>query len=129
MIEIFLNFYILSSMTIGENLRRLRNEKGLSLRKLQREVGISHNTIEGYEINSIQPTIKNCYKLCKYFDVPLEYLFLGEESLKDFQDVNLLVLFNKIDKMDKEDRTTIKKYILKYMKSKKELEKLKNEAD
>jgi len=116
-------------MKIGNYLRKLRNNKGLSLRELQKEVGISHNTLGGYERNKVQPTIENCYKLCQYFDVPIEYLFLGEDSLKNFQDVNLLALFNKLDKLDKEDRDIIKKYLDKYVMNKNELNKLRKRME
>ncbi|KKL92559.1 hypothetical protein LCGC14_1883480 [marine sediment metagenome] len=116
-------------MKIGENLRKLRNNKGLSLRELQKKVGISYITLGSYERDAIKPTIYNCYKLCKYFEVPLEYLFLGEDSLKDFHDVDLLLLFNKVDRLENEGRTTIKKYIIKYLQSKKELDQIKKEAE
>ncbi len=115
-------------MRIGNNLRALRKKQGLSLRKLQNEVGISHNTLGSYERNTIQPTIENCYKLCKYFEVPIEYLILGENCSKNYKDIELVELFNLIDKMESEDRETIKKYVYKYIKSKKEFEQVKNEA-
>lgn len=116
-------------MRIGNNLRALRKKQGLSLRKLQNEVGISHNTLGSYERNTIQPTIENCYKLCKYFEVPIEHLILGENCSKNYKDIELVELFNLIDKMESEDRETIKKYIYKYIKSKKDFEQVKNEAE
>lgn len=115
-------------MKIGNNLRALRKKKGLSLRQLQNEVGISHNTLGSYERNTIQPTIENCYKLCKYFEVPIEYLILGENCSQNYRDIELVELFNLVDKMEGVDRETIKKYIHKYIKSKKEFEQVKNEA-
>ena len=116
-------------MRLGDYLRNLRKEKELSLRELQKEVGISHNTLGSYERNTAQPTVENIYKLCRYFKVPVEYLFLGEDSLKNFRDIDLLALFNKVDRLEEEDRDIIKKYILKYVHSKKELDRLKKEAD
>jgi len=116
-------------MKIGDNLRKLRKVKGLSLRQLQKELGISHNTLGSYERNTIQPTIENCFKLCKYFEVPIEYLILGEDCKQNYNDIELIELFNKVDRMDKEDRETIKKYVQKYIKSKEELDKLRGEAE
>ena len=116
-------------MSIGVNLRKLRKNKGLSLRKLQKEVGISHITLGSYEREASQPTIINCYKLCKYFEVPLEYLFLGEDSLKNFQDIDLVVLFNQVDKLEKQDRDIIKKYLTKYLKAKNELGEIRKEIE
>jgi len=114
---------------MGERLRELRKKKGLSLRQLHKEIGISHITLGSYERGASQPTINNCYKLCRYFGVPLEYLFLGKESLKNFHDVDLVVLFNKIDKLDKEDRVIIKNYLNKYLNAKNELNKIRKEGE
>ena len=50
-------------MKIGKNLRKLRKEKNLSLRDLEKEVGISHNTLGTYERDTAQPTIENYFKL------------------------------------------------------------------
>jgi len=116
-------------MKIGDNLRALRKKKGLSLRQLQNEVGISHNTLGSYERNTIQPTIENCYKLCKYFEVPIEYLILGENCSLNYKDIELVELFYLVDKMESGDRETIKKYINKYIKSKNEFDQIKNEAE
>jgi len=60
--------------------------------------------------------------LCRYFDVPIECLFLGEDSSKDFKDIELLTLFNKMDKLEKEDRDFVKNYLRKFISAKKELD-------
>jgi len=116
-------------MTVGDNLKKLRKNKGLSLRKVQKATGISYNTLGSYERNTCQPTIENIYKLCRYFDVPIEYLFVGEDSLKNFKDIDLLSLFNKIDKLGKEDRDFLKKYLKKFINAKEELYKVKKEME
>ena len=116
-------------MDIGKNLRSLRNKKGLSLRKLQDEVGISHNTLGAYERGSIQPTIENCYILCKYFEVPIEYLILGDDCIREYNDIELKALFSKVDDMDKENREIIKNYINKYIRTAEEFNALKKEAE
>ena len=113
--------YILFDMKIGNNLRKLRKKKGLSLRQLQKEVGISHNTLGAYERNTVQPTIENCYKLCKYFEVPMEYLIFGDDILQDFKDYELVQLLHEIDEMKPEDRVIIKKLIKRYINTKNEL--------
>ena len=114
-------------MTIGENLRKLRQKKGLSLRKVQKETGIAYNTLGSYERNTSQPTIENIYKLCRYFDVPIEYLFVGEDSYKDFKDIELLTLFNKMDKLEKENRDVVKNYLKKFINAKEELDRVKKD--
>ena len=118
---------ILTFMKIGDYLRKLRMKKGLSLRELQKEIGISYNTLGSYERNTAQPTLENIYKICRYFEIPIEYLFLGDESLKEFRDSELLSLFNKIDKLDKEDRDFVKSYLKEYLDAKKRFDEVKRE--
>ncbi len=116
-------------MKIGKNLRKLREEKGLSLRQLQDEVGISHNTIGAYERDVVQPTIDNYFKLIEYFEIPFNYLAYGKEVAESFIDSELKALFKKTEKLKKKDREIIKKYIRKYLKARLDLERLKEEAN
>ena len=116
-------------LLIGETLRDLRKKKGLSLRALDKKVNISFNTLSAYERNVVQPTLENCYNLSKFFEVPIEYFVLADKSKKEFNDIELLNLFNEVDLFDEEDRVVIKKYIKKYMKTKAELESLKEESE
>ena len=123
-------FSIINCMLlIGETLRDLRKKKGLSLRALDKKVNISFNTLSAYERNVVQPTLENCYNLSKFFEVPIEYFVLADKSKKEFNDIELLNLFNEVDLLDEEDRVVIKKYIKKYMKTKAELESLKEESE
>ncbi len=111
-------------MKIGKYLRNLRKNKRLSLRQLEKEIGISYNTLGSYERNTCQPTIENCYNICKYFEVPIEYLVLGEDCIQNYQDIELIELFNKADRMEKEDREMIKKLLKKYIYTKEELNQI-----
>ncbi len=115
-------------MKIGKNLRKLREEKGLSLRQLQEEVGISHNTLGAYERDIVQPTIESYFKLIEYFEVPFNYLAYGKEVSEGFIDSELKSLFKNAETLKKKDREIIKSYIKKYLKTIRDLQKLKEEA-
>ena len=69
---------------IGENIKRLREQQGLSIRKLAARIGMSHNTLACYEREAIMPSLDTGYRLAEYFDVPLEYLVKGEKVNSDF---------------------------------------------
>ena len=114
---------------IGDKLKVLRAEKGLSLRALGEEVGISFNTLASYERNLVQPTIEYCFKLSRYFEVQMEYFILGEKSKKEFRDPELLDLFHGTDSLERIDRNVIKRYIRKYLKAKQVLDELTLEAE
>jgi len=127
----FFDSSILGAMdyAIGDNLKALRKKAGLSLRELQEKIDISHNTLGAYERHAIEPTITNCYTLCSFYDVPIEYLFLGEQCLRNFQDHELGTLIRQLDTLDLEDRELIKKYLKKYIHTVTELDRLRKEAE
>ncbi len=116
-------------LNIGENLRNLRKEKRLSLRKLSAEVGISHNTLAVYERNKAIPSLENALKICNYYNVPLEYLFLGDKSKLTYNDFDLIELFHEVDKLNDEYRILIKKYIRKIIRHKKEKDSFIKESE
>jgi transcriptional regulator with XRE-family HTH domain len=114
---------------IGAVLKRLRARKGLSLRRLGEEVSISFNTLSAYERNFVQPTIENCFKLSRFFEVPMEYFILGENADMAFRDAELLPLFHGVDSLPREERTVVKRYMRKYLKAKEVLTELAAEAE
>jgi transcriptional regulator with XRE-family HTH domain len=114
---------------IGAILKELRARKGISLRKLGKEIGISFNTLNAYERNAIHPTLESSYKLARYFEVSIEYLIYGEKATQEFRDAELLALFHDVDALKKDDRSVIKRYIGKYVKTRTQLNELVREAE
>lgn len=113
---------------IGENIQKLRKAKGLSLRKLSAEIGISHNNLASYERDAIVPSLENAIKVSHYFNVPLEYLFMGEKAEFKYHDLELAALFGVVDRMETKHRRMVKNYIKKVIKHKKEEENLIEES-
>ena len=113
---------------VCENLKRLREERGLSIRALSREVDITHYTLGAYEREKIVPSLENGFKLAEFFDVPIEYLVKGEKVNSDFNDAKLLELFRTVDEMSREERTVVKKYLQKVIKNRVEWTELQAEA-
>lgn len=116
-------------LNIGENLKKLRKEKGLSFRRLAKEIDISHNNLALYEKDLAVPSLENALKICKFFNVPLEYLLLGEKSSFNYNDFELAELSSEADKLEEEYRIMIKRYIKKVINIKKEKDKLNKELD
>ncbi|MBN2545202.1 MAG: helix-turn-helix transcriptional regulator [Spirochaetes bacterium] len=111
---------------IGDNIRVLRKEKGLSIRELSEKVGISHNTMAAYERNVVIPTVPNAMKICEFFKVPVEYLVYGLIVIKqEFQDNELLALTKELDELkDDESLQLAKKYLKKLIENFDEKKKL-----
>ena len=60
-------------MSVGENIRRLRNEKGLTQKKLGSLCNptISESTIRKYELGILNPKIETLQKIAKALEVPV----------------------------------------------------------
>lgn len=58
----------------AKRLRELRELKGLGVRELASELGISHASISMYENCKREPTVSVCKLFADYFDVSCDYL-------------------------------------------------------
>ena len=63
----------------SERLKELRQEKGLSLRELEKEVKISSSALSRWENGQTEAKSSQLIILAKYFGVTLDYL-LGLED-------------------------------------------------
>ena len=61
-------------MTIGENIRRIRKERGLTLKQLGDEVGVSEAYIRAYETGRRNPKLKSLEALANALHVNVEAL-------------------------------------------------------
>ncbi len=57
-----------------KNLRKLREDKGISQQKLADELGLSQQSINKYENHSIEPEIETMKELAVYFETSIDYL-------------------------------------------------------
>jgi len=63
---------------VGERIRRLRAEKGLSLEKLSQMTGFDVKTLEGIENNEAQPQLGAIMRLSKALDAALTRMISGQ---------------------------------------------------
>ena len=61
-------------MSIGENIKALREKKGLSQRDISNELFISVQMISGIETGIRQPSLNIALALAKFFGVTVEEL-------------------------------------------------------
>ena len=66
--------------TFGESLKKLRQEKNLTLVELSSKSGVTHIQINNLEKGRCKPSANTLYKLSRALDVSYDYLF--NESLK-----------------------------------------------
>lgn len=67
-------------MNLGENLKKLRLQKGISQTDLAKEFNIARSTLSQYESNQRTPSDEMKLRFCKYFNVSLDYL-LGNPNI------------------------------------------------
>ena len=73
--------------TIGERMKRVRLDKGVTLAELAPVIGISPPALSNYERGERVPDGKALIKLAKYFDCTTDYL-LGLSDAKNSADAN-----------------------------------------
>ena len=62
-----------------EALRRLRREKGISMKELGKKIGVAESTISQYETGKREPDFETLLKLGEFFNVSVDCLLRGEQ--------------------------------------------------
>lgn len=70
-------------MSIGERIKRSRNDRGLSLRELATKVELSASFLSQIEQGKASPSIENLKKIANCLDVRVSYLIEDEEVKKN----------------------------------------------
>jgi len=65
---------------VQNNVRRLREEHGLTQKELGERVGVSRQAINAIEKGKFDPSIWLAYDLARFFGVSIEALFLFQEE-------------------------------------------------
>jgi len=61
-------------VNLGERLRALRNERGITQTELSARIGVSSAMISSYELEQRQPSYAVLIKFAAYFGVTTDYL-------------------------------------------------------
>jgi transcriptional regulator with XRE-family HTH domain len=65
---------------VGENLKRLRNRRNLSLEALSKLSGVSRAMLSQIELGRSVPTINLVFKIARAFDIPFSTLLVSQNS-------------------------------------------------
>lgn len=72
----------MGNITFAERIKKLRNDRNLTLDGLAKELGINKSRIGMWENNGTVPRDDILIQLSKYFNVSIDYL-LGNEKMED----------------------------------------------
>ena len=67
---------------LGDKLKSLRKQKGLTQVEVAKRIGISKAVVSSYEITDRRPSLESLVKLAKLYDVSTDYL-LGLEPRRN----------------------------------------------
>lgn len=71
-------------MNIGEKIKNLRSERGLSQEELAKRVGVSRESISHYENGRVIPPIDVLEAIAKELGVSITYFFTNEETIEEY---------------------------------------------
>lgn len=104
----------LEDMNVGENIKRIRESKGLMQKQLAAEVGIPYTSYNKVETGSRDVTIEELDKIARYFGLSIDQVvhhndeIPAEVTIEDkpnFEQINL------INQLDDDDKATVFKII------------------
>ena len=89
-------------MNIGERIKKLRTEKGITQSKLANKMNISQATVVSFESENANPTIETLKKIAAALDITMYDIFdLKIDNMSD-QDIECLKTFQKLNKKGKD---------------------------
>ena len=101
-------------MNVGENIKKIREQRGLQQKQLAADVGIPYTSYNKIETGSREVTIEELDKIARYYGLSIDQVvhfnedLPGEVTIEDkpgFEQLNLL------NQLDEEDKNTVFKII------------------
>ena len=84
---------------MANRLRKIREDKGLTLEEVGKGVGLATNTISRYETGKREPKLETWIKLAKFFNVPVTYItgMSDIDSLKTYENFESWIKSTAVD--------------------------------
>ena len=101
-------------MNLGEKIKLLRSEKGLSQTILEKKSGVNAKLLSKYENGRILPTADTLKKIAQALETSTDYLIFDnvpKDGLTQLADLDLFEKFKEVERLDPEDKAMIKKLI------------------
>jgi transcriptional regulator with XRE-family HTH domain len=98
-------------MTLGERIKRLRQERGWSQAQFARKVEVHQKQVSGYERDVHAPSTDMLIRIARTLGVSLDYLAFEDRPDShrvQIADLELLEKLEGIDKLSADDKRTVK---------------------
>ncbi len=100
----------MTSMTLGEKIKQLRQERGYSQTLLEKRSGVNSKLLSKYENERIIPTADTLRKIAEGLDISADYLIFDnvpKDGRCQIDDLELFERFKEVERMDSENRKMI----------------------
>jgi len=100
----------MASMSLGEKIKQLRQEKGYSQTLLEKRSGVNSKLLSKYENGRIIPTADTLGKIAEGLDISADYLIFDnvpKDGRCQLNDLELFERFKEVELMDAENRKMI----------------------
>lgn len=67
-------------MPVRNNIRKIRKERGIKQIQMAEDLQVTRQTMTAIENNKYNPSLELALKIVKYFDLPIEEIFILEED-------------------------------------------------
>jgi transcriptional regulator with XRE-family HTH domain len=111
-----------SLMNIGDNIKKIRKDKGLQQKQVALEIGVDQSNYNKIEKGSREVTVKELQKMAELFNVSIDQIVNFEGDIPKevtIQDKTSVEQMNLIQQLDDDDKQTIFKLIDKMLTNKK----------
>ena len=88
-------------MQYGEVIRRRRTALGMNQAELAEQVGVSRNTVAGWETNHSRPDLNTLPVLCRALKISINKFF-GTERKRSAEETHVLEVFFSLEERDRE---------------------------
>jgi transcriptional regulator with XRE-family HTH domain len=99
---------------LGGRIQILRKELKLTQAQLANQIEVSSTQLVRYENKDVQPPADVLKRLADLFNVSIDFLVNGdtdEKANQSLQDNDLLMQFRKVEKLNDDDKSTVKKLL------------------
>jgi transcriptional regulator with XRE-family HTH domain len=104
----------ISFMNVGENIKKIREQKGLLQKQLAADVDIPYTSYNKIETGSREVTIEELDKVARYFGMTIDQVVHFDEDTPvevTIEDKPGFEQLNLINQLDEDDKSTVFKII------------------
>lgn len=104
----------ISKMSIGNNIKKIREQKGLLQKQVANELGIGYTNYNKMENGNREPSVAELQKLAKLFNMSVDQILNSDADIPNeitLEDKSSIEQLNLIKQLDEDDRSVVFKII------------------